>query len=311
MCIAVYKPMGKDFPVKRVLKRCFYKNPDGAGFMVANGTEVEIHKGFMGFRSFWKALRETRAMYGDDKAYVMHFRISTQGGIRKDGCHPFPLSKQMSDLRQLDFSTDIGIAHNGIIDLCTDWGSTYSYYYVKGYSARKQVDYSDTMKFITEYLSLIIHDKDYYKDDDTIDLIDKLVGSRLAILDYTGHCELIGSGWECCDGVWYSNGTYKEPVVTPKEDDKATDKATSNFTIKTYRDDYWESWYDERYGNGFEQYEYKEPYDPYSDYLDADGLYDFSQTDCPATLDNDDSYCADCKQLCQCWHITEYDGIVV
>ena len=115
MCIAVYKPMGADFPVKRVLKRCFYKNPDGAGFMVANGSAVEIHKGYMGFRSFWKALREVRYKYGDDKAYVMHFRISTQGGVRQDGCHPFPLSKDMSDLRRLDCEADIGVAHNGIL----------------------------------------------------------------------------------------------------------------------------------------------------------------------------------------------------
>lgn len=307
MCIAVYKPMGTDFPVKKVLKRCFYKNPDGAGFMVATGSEVIIHKGYMGFRSFWKALREARMEYGDDKAYVMHFRISTQGGVRQDGCHPFPLSKQMSDLRLLHSVTDIGVAHNGIIDLCTDWGSSYSYYYTRSYSAHKQVDYSDTMKFITEYLSLIIHNIDYYKDDDTIDLIDKLVGSRLAILDYTGHCELIGSGWECCDGVWYSNSSYKLPELPAKTETAVVESKPSTLL----NDSYWENWYEERYGKGFDDFDYKDPYDPYSDYLDDEGMYDFSQSDCPATLDNDDSYCADCKQLCQCWHITEYDGIVV
>ena len=163
------------------------------------------------------------------------------------------------------------------------------------------MDYSDTMKFITEYLSLIIHDADYYKDDDTIDLIDKLAGSRLAILDYTGHCELIGSGWERCEGVWYSNGSYKEPVVTPKSDTESAGTTTS--VAKLLSDDYWTNWYEERYGKGFDDFEYKDPYDPYSDYLDENGLYDFSQTDCPATLDNDDSYCADCKQLCECWNI--------
>ena len=313
MCIAVYKPMGTDFPFKKVLKRCFYKNPDGAGFMVATGSEVVIHKGYMGFRSFWKALREARMEYGDDKAYVMHFRISTQGGIRQDGCHPFPLSKQMSDLRLLHSATDIGIAHNGIIDLCTDWGSTYSYYYSKSYSANKQVDYSDTMKFITEYLSLIIHDRFYYEDDDTLDLIEKLAGSRLAILDYTGHCELLGNGWECCDGVWYSNGTYKLPEITVKTEPATTTEKQidwSSINARVYNDNYWDNWYEERYGKCFEEFEFKDPHDPYSDYLDEDGLYDFSQTDCPATLDNDDSYCGDCKQLCQCWHITEYDAVI-
>ena len=309
MCIAVYKPAGVDFPVKRVLKRCFYKNPDGAGFMVADGNQVEIHKGYMGFRSFWKALRQVRERCGDDKAYVMHFRISTQGGIRQDGCHPFPLSKDMADLRKLHSTADIGIAHNGIIDLCTDW-SSYAYYYSKNYSTKKQLDYSDTMKFITEYLSLIIHDRDYYKDNDTLDLIEKLCGSRLAILDGSGHCELIGYGWECNEGVWYSNGTYKLPEVTVKNDTTSTAITTTSTYNYNLDDNYWESWYEERYGRNFEEWDYKDPYDPYSDYLDEDGLYDFSQSDCPATVDNDDSYCGDCKQLCECWRAYSYDAVV-
>ena len=303
MCIAVYKPMGVDFPVKRVLKRCFYKNPDGAGFMVATGSDVEIHKGYMGFRSFWKALREARAKYGDDKAFVMHFRISTMGGIRQDGCHPFPLSREMDDLRKLESISDIGVAHNGIIELTTEWGSTYSQYYTKSYAARKTVDYSDTMKFITDYLSLIIKDRDYWKDDDTLDLIEKLCGSRLAILDGSGHCELLGRGWESCDGVWYSNGSYKPTEIIVKTEPT---KEVINSNLSTITDNYWESWYEERYGS-FEDFQYTNPYDPYSDYLDEDGLYDFSQSDCPATVDNDDSYCADCKQLCACWRICTND----
>ena len=121
--------------------------------MVANESSVEIHKGYMGFRSFWRALRTARTLYGDNAAYVMHFRISTQGGVRQDGCHPFPLSKNMDDLRKLDTYADIGIAHNGIIDLCSDWGSTYASYYSKYSAVKKSVDYSDTMKFITDYLS--------------------------------------------------------------------------------------------------------------------------------------------------------------
>lgn len=297
MCIAVYKPMGTEFPYKRTLKRCFYKNPDGAGFMVANGTEVEIHKGFMGFRSFWKSLREARAKYGDDKAYVMHFRISTQGGIRADGCHPFPLSKDMDSLRKLDTVADIGIAHNGIIDLCTDWSSAYSQYYQRSY-ARKAVDYSDTMKFITEYLSLIIHDRDYWMDRDTITLIDKLCDSRLAILDGSGHCELIGSGWECSEGVWYSNSGYKETTEKKVVVCKANDATTSECYTGNGQYSYWDNWYDNyRYGDGFD--------DPYSAYLQPDGMYDFSQSDCPATLEGDFTYCPECIHQYSCWNYDE------
>ena len=305
MCIAVYKPMDAEFPYKRILKRCFYKNPDGAGFMVANGTEVEIHKGFMGFRSFWKALREARTKYGDDKAYVMHFRISTQGGVRADGCHPFPLSKDMCDLRKLDCVTDIGIAHNGIIDLCTDWGSSYSQYYSRSWSARKTVDYSDTMKFITEYLSLIINGRDYWKNEDALELIDKLCESRLAILDGAGHCELIGKGWECSDGVWYSNSGYKDTattksIVCKSSESVSTDSTTNSCYTGNGQYSYWNDWYEYSYGDEY-------AYDPYSAYLQPNGMYDFSQSDCPATLDGDYTYCPECIHQYSCWSYDEKD----
>lgn len=309
MCIAIYKPMGVEFPYKRTLKRCFMKNPDGAGFMVANGSVVEIHKGFMGFRSFWRALRSARIVYGDDVAYVMHFRISTQGGVRQDGCHPFPLSKDMGDLRKLDTYSDIGVAHNGVIDLCTDWSSTYSSYYTRYGSAKKQVDYSDTMKFITEYLSLIIRDRDYYKHQDTLDLIAKLCDSRLAILDASGHCELIGKGWEQDHGVWYSNGGYKEDAKT------ARTTYTYTYDSKDKSDD--DKWSDANSYSGYKwSYDDDSVFDsdgrligyedPYDWYLGADGMYDFSQTDCPATIDGDDSYCGDCKHLLDCWDFAKY-----
>lgn len=196
MCIIAYKPEAANFPTKATLQTCFANNPDGAGFMYAAHGAVYIEKGFATFNAFWRALKAARAEHGDRIACIMHFRIATQGGTKPECTHPFPLSPNMDDLRLLHASTDIGIAHNGIIPLTT------SYY--------KAVNYSDTMLFIADYLSLIIKRRDYYKDADTLLLIERLCESKLAILDYTGHCELIGRGWINDGGLYYSNTSYKE-----------------------------------------------------------------------------------------------------
>ena len=271
MCIAIYKPIGVDFPSKKRLKTCFRNNPHGAGFMVASDGKVIIHKGFMEFSNFWTALRESRAEYGDTSAYVMHFRISTQGGVRADGCHPFPLSAEMGELRKLDTECDIGIAHNGIISLTSGFG---------------KVDYSDTMKFITDYLSLIIKDRGYFKDDDTLELIDRLCGSRLAILDSRGHCELIGKGWELVDGVWYSNNSYMESAV------KTTSYFPDIYNWGKSRTPWWE------------EYEVAEPYD---EYLTVNGLYEFPIGECPCFEIGDASYCDLCTRYEKCYEPIEFD----
>lgn len=208
MCIAVYKPAGAQFPAKKTLKTCFYNNPDGAGYMYTDGDAVHIKKGFFSFSSFWKSLQKTRESVGDSAPYVLHFRISTQGGIRADCCHPFPLSEDMNDLRQLSTAARVGIVHNGIIPLT----STYS----------RAVNYSDTMQFITDYLSLIITNGKTPTNEKTLALIGRLCESRLAILDARGVCRLIGDGWRDNGGVWYSNGSYKPATIPATATKKAT-----------------------------------------------------------------------------------------
>ena len=200
MCIIAYKPERAAFPTKATLAECFRNNPDGAGFMYSHDGAVIIQKGFATFSAFWAALRAARAAVGDRPPFVLHFRISTQAGTRADCCHPFPLSEKMDDLRALRCACKIGIAHNGIIWHCS--------------SAAANVTYSDTMRFITEYAALIIRGFGYYKRPATLELLKRLAGSRLAILDARGHCELIGDGWTEDGGVYYSNGSYKPKKTT-------------------------------------------------------------------------------------------------
>lgn len=275
MCVIVYKEQGQEFPSKQILSNCYDNNSDGCGYMYAYKGNVYIKKGFMRFHDFWQSLKDTRALYGDNLAYIMHFRISTQGGVRKDCCHPYPLSDKMDDLRQLRFKSEIGIAHNGIISL------TSTYY-------NKTITYNDTMEFITDYLSLIIKRKDYYKDKDTLLLIERLCGSRLAILDGKGHCELIGKGWVNDGGIWYSNNSYKERKYTT-----TTTPTTTTLGTTWYNYSDWDK-YDDEYIDEYEYY-----------YNTSTHLYEFDESECPFTLDNDESYCQWCAHRDKCYYLCE------
>ena len=212
MCIVVYKPKNIDMPSEEILRECFDRNPDGAGYMFPEDGKVIIKKGFMNFKAFYASVMMD---YDKKLPFVLHFRIQTQGGVNQECTHPFPISKNMIDLRQLDCECNFGLAHNGIIGLTSK--SSYSTYYdYNSHQYRydyKRPDYSDTMKFITDYLSLIIKKKDWYKDEDTLTLIEELAGhsNKFAIMDGDGHTTLIGNFIED-GGVMYSNGSY-EPYI--------------------------------------------------------------------------------------------------
>lgn len=197
MCIICTKQKDKLFPSKGTLKNCFDNNNHGAGFMYSYNNKVYIKKGFVTFDAFYNALESARKITGDDTPYVMHFRIATQGNDIQ--CtHPFPLSSKMDNLKKLKGTCNIGIAHNGIIQLTTDY---------------KVKDYSDTMAFITEYLSLIIDSFDWYKNKSRCDLIEKLMDkshNKLAFLDKYGHIKRLGDGWieDKATGCFFSNSSY-------------------------------------------------------------------------------------------------------
>lgn len=255
MCIAVYKPAEQPFPSKRILENCFENNPDGAGFMYADKGQVFIRKGYMEFDDFYKSLQKSAYLRGEDLPYVLHFRISTQGGNRADCTHPFPLTSKMADLRKLKCCTDIGIAHNGIISLTSEQN-------------KSKITYNDTMKFITDYLSLIISDQNFYKEKKRLKLIEKLSESKLAILTADGHCELIGD-WINDKNIFYSNSSYNELPLIPTLYDKYG---------------YW--------------------YDVYEKYYDSEtGLYDFSQTNCPLFESLEEDYCEVCKSYPKCYWV--------
>lgn len=275
MCVIFVKNQNVAFPEESVMRNCWDNNPDMAGFMYTYEGKVHIKKGYMTFDAFKKALDASRAITGDNVPYVCHFRISTQG-YDKSCCQPFPLSANMKMLKRRHVSTSIGVAHNGILSLTSDGG----------------LDYSDTMKFITDFLVNIIRVYDWYKDDRTKLLIENLIeGSRFAILDKKGHCELMGKGWQEDEGVWYSNSTYsynRKSLYTGWSWDSEDDMALGG-AYSPYR---WDR-------QVYRQHSKKEKSVPIED-----GLYCFNEKNCPHTSFDDDSFCD--SELCQNFHNCSY-----
>ena len=248
MCVIAYKPMNEKFMSKKTLLQCFKSNPDGAGYMFPTDGKVHIRKGFMDFQSFWESLKNTRAEYGDSIPYVMHFRISTQAGVNPQCCHPYPLSPRMPDLKKLKVSSSIGIAHNGIIQLTSD---------------KSIKEYNDTMKFITDYVTLLVKSVDWWKNPNIASALAVLCGSKLAVMGGDNHVELIGNFiLDKDDKCYYSNSSYQAP----------------SWGKPSYcYDDEWEWYYDKK-----------------------KKCYDFHDTYCPLIMDGDESYCSKCRSKMLC-----------
>lgn len=193
MCIIIYKPRGQRMPSAETLKNCFTNNPDGAGFMYSleDAPLVAISKGYMSFVGFSQAIDKLRPIEKHIEL-IMHFRITTHGLSTPANCHPFALSRDMSDLVQLEANAQVGVAHNGIISL----------------SASYKSKYSDTMLYITDYLSLMLK-SGWEEDDDTLALIERTCKSKLALMT-NRKTTLIGKFIHEQDGCFYSNDGYKK-----------------------------------------------------------------------------------------------------
>ena len=195
-CIAVIKPKGQDLPWSR-MKFMFEQNPDGAGFAYAYKGKVYIVKGMMTYRSFKKAIRRTEKVVNfKDVPMLIHFRVSTGGGVNPGCCHPFPLTTNIDDMKITNMICDYAVVHNGTIDLTK-------------YEANKLTETSDTMVFIAKYLSKLATNKSWFENKKNWELIYEMLGSKMAILSADGTIHYT-EGFEECDGILYSNTTYKE-----------------------------------------------------------------------------------------------------
>lgn len=198
MCVIAVSKIGERQPTIAELRAMFKRNPHGAGYMLARDGHVEIHKGFMNFDDFARAVRSERLT--KDDAVVYHFRISTQAGVNPEMTQPFPLTSRLPLMRKLDIiSAPVGIAHNGIIPLTSD---------------PDEKMYSDTALFVAQYMTRLIHSKRDIDNPQTQTIIKKLIGwSKLAILTGDGGITTIGEFTDD-DGILLSNTNHK-PQLHP------------------------------------------------------------------------------------------------
>ena len=166
MCVIIVKPYGVSLP-SDIIRRCWYKNPDGAGIAYADENSVQIEKGFMQLKEFENYLS---AIDLDEKSAIIHFRISTSGGINPEMTHPFPLTDSLPLLKATSIQTPIAIVHNGIIPIYPERGLSDTATYISQILVpryKKKPDFYDDennrLKILDEINSkMVILNKDYF-----------------------------------------------------------------------------------------------------------------------------------------------------
>jgi hypothetical protein len=189
MCIAILNSPNVTFP-KSLIQNCWDNNRDGGGMIwTTDGiNQLNIFKEVKNFQTFYNKYVEIRKQ-SPLSNIVLHFRISTSGGVNETNTHPFAVNK------------DLAFVHNGIISE------------LNGINANK----SDTNLFNEQYLRKL--PSDFIYNDAILLLIKKFIGSsKLLFLnnlnEYTIVNENLGVRDTEFDGCWFSNSTYKKVNYT-------------------------------------------------------------------------------------------------
>ena len=187
MCVICVSEKGVRQPTKREIRMMFGRNPDGAGYMVADGKNVRIEKGFMSVEDLLYSLEAEN--FGEDDVVVYHFRISTQAGVNEEMTQPFPLTEELKYMKALSVRCRCGVAHNGIIPITSD---------------PMEKEYSDTAMYIAFYLTDIIRRPADLHDRAALDDVENMIRSKMVLLDGTGDMAYIGKFYDL-DGLKCSN----------------------------------------------------------------------------------------------------------
>lgn len=205
MCVICISPKGTRQPSKNEMQQMWTQNSHGAGYMCVRDNKVEIHKGFMIFDDFIRAVKSEK--FTQDDVVIYHFRISTQGGVNPEMTQPFPYSRNIEDMKILDCKCDLGIIHNGVIGLTSGKSSTC---YIPGYS--------DTALFISNYMPSLIRDNEDLLDSCTMELLQEIIGSKMAFLTSSGSFYTVGN-FEEHDGLIFSNMYWHKKTELFREKD--------------------------------------------------------------------------------------------
>ncbi len=193
-------------PDDALIDTCWAGNPDGGGYMWADGDTVHVSKGYMALRDYQRALADVPA----GVPLVLHMRIGTSGGYGPGATHPYPVCRDMGTLHALDVDCPVGIAHNGVLT-----------------GVPTSATMSDTQSYIRDVVAPLASRRAVKSHGGLCrstlakrTLSSTSRGSRLALLDAAGHVRLTGAGWSpVCRGIQASNQSWKYPRYAGWYDD--------------------------------------------------------------------------------------------
>ncbi len=177
MCLAIVRKPRVAVPEEH-LRDGWEHNPDGAGYaFVENGMAV-FRKGFMKYKEFLEAYQQD-ASSNPDSAFLIHFRITSQGAKNAANTHPFVIDGGL-------------LIHNGTLS---------------GTGSVSGTGDSDTCKFAEKYSKNLSFD---FVTAYSAQFDEALRGSKLCMLYDDGRYKIVNEKdgvWQ--DDVWYSNYSYK------------------------------------------------------------------------------------------------------
>jgi predicted glutamine amidotransferase len=185
MCIAILNKTEKI--TLSEFKNSLESNPDGFGMAYILGGKIQVYKSLS--QNAKKLYSEYSKVYDNtNHPIILHFRISTGGGINLDNTHPFHINKNLV------------FAHNGMI---------------KGYGTKTE---NDTRHFSRDILEKIT-ENELFNNSAIQSLIENAIGySKLIFLNSKGQFKIYGEdlGHWSQSGNWFSNDSYKAcEVVQP------------------------------------------------------------------------------------------------
>lgn len=179
MCIAILNKAEKI--TLSEFTNSLQSNPDGFGMAYILGGKIQVYKSLS--QNAKKLYKEYSKVFElTEYPIILHFRISTGGGINLDNTHPFYINKSLV------------FAHNGMI---------------KGYGTKTE---NDTRHFSREILENIT-ESELFKNKAIQKLIEDAIGySKLIFLNDKGQFKIYGEslGHWSQSGNWFSNDSYKD-----------------------------------------------------------------------------------------------------
>lgn len=178
MCIAILNKTEKI--TLSEFSNSLESNPDGFGMAYILAGKIYIYKSLS--LNAKKLYNEYSKVYDKtEKPIILHFRISTGGGVNLDNTHPFHINKNLV------------FAHNGMI---------------KGYGTKTE---NDTRHFSRDILEKIT-ENDLFNNQAIQSLVENAIGySKLIFLNSKGDFKIYGEklGHWSQNGNWFSNDSYK------------------------------------------------------------------------------------------------------